>query len=151
MSEHKVIFFEELLTRNVKQLLTGRVNAILEEAEFSIPIIEYSPPSIPGSVTPVVAHTSCERTEKERLIRVYAYTLTITFYVLETPESELHLYAYAGAVSRAVCDNPSLGGIADRVEITGTKYIPPKKPNCGQEWELVITLRITKEKTIYDS
>jgi hypothetical protein len=71
--------------------------------------------------------------------------MTISFEFPETLESELHCYAYSGAVGRAIYDNPTLGGIADRAVITGKKYNPPKKLNCGQGWELSITLRVTVE------
>jgi hypothetical protein len=39
-----------------------------------------------------------------------------------------------------------LGGIVDKAVITGKKYNPPKFQNCGEGWELVITLRITIEE-----
>ena len=36
-------------------------------------------------------------------------------------------------------------GVADRVTITNKKYVPPKKANCGMDWELIISMRITVE------
>jgi hypothetical protein len=63
----------------------------------------------------------------------------------ESPESELHCYAYSGAISWAVYDNPTLGGVVDRAVIVSKKYNPPKKINCGQGWEVSIGLRVTIE------
>jgi hypothetical protein len=83
--------------------------------------------------------------EKERIIILDAYSLSITFSLPETPESELFCYAYSAAVCKALQENPTLGGVADRAVMIAKKYIPPKKINCGQGWELVLTLRITVE------
>jgi hypothetical protein len=35
--------------------------------------------------------------------------------------------------------------LVDRGVITGKKYVPPKKPYCGDGWELILTLRLTVE------
>jgi hypothetical protein len=108
-------------------------------------MIEFGDYSGGSSVNPVINLSTCERTEKERIVRQDAYTLTINFNFPETPESELFCYAYSGAVSRAVYDNKTLGGVADRAEVTGKKYNSPKKPNCGESWGLVLSLRVTVE------
>jgi hypothetical protein len=123
----------------VRKLLTGRVNELMQNAELKIPVID------DYLMNPTIELTSCEQTEKERIIRVDAYSLTITFLMPDTPESELHCYAYAGAISRVIYENPTLGGVAERVSIAGRKYIKPTKSNCGEEWRLVISLRITVE------
>jgi hypothetical protein len=60
----------------------------------------------------------------------------------------LHSYIYAWAVCRALEKNPTLGGAADRAFITAKKFIAPKKINCGQGWEVVLTLRVTVEGNI---
>ena len=152
-------FIEQQIITAVREILTGRINQMLRDSQFPVPLVEFGDYAegnlgsveprrgfLGGSaVVPVVALSSCERTEKERIIRVEAYSVTITFSLPETPESELHCYAYSGAVSRAIHDNPSLGGIADRAVITGKKYLSPKKPNCGDGWQLVISMRITVE------
>jgi hypothetical protein len=93
----------------------------------------------------VVALASCERTEKERIILLDAYSLTITFSMPENPESELYCYAYANAFDKALGENVTLGGVAERAVITAKKFIPPKKPSFGQGWEMVISLRVTVE------
>jgi len=129
----------------VKDILLGRVNEVLGEWQFIIPIFEFSEYQGRTAVVPVISLASCERTEKERIIRLDAYTLTITLTLQETPETELYCYAYTAAVCKALKENPTLGGIADRAEITGKKYVPPKKLNCGNDWEVVITLRVTVE------
>ena len=136
---------EPKIIEAVRGLLTGRVNEILREAEFVIPIIEFGDYEGGYAMSPVISLCSCERSDKERIIQLDAYTLTITFSLPETPEGELYCYAYSGAVSRALYDNPTLGGVADRAVITGKKYGSPKKPYCGEGWELVVTLRLTVE------
>ena len=85
--------------------------------------------------------------EKERIIRQDAYSLSIGFSFPETSESELHCYAYAGAVGRAIYDNPTLGGVVDRAVITSKVFKFPKKSNCGGDWGLVIGLRVTIDAT----
>jgi hypothetical protein len=145
MSEARALYIEETIVLAIKRLLSGRVNEILSDLIFHIPLIEFGDYSGGSAVVPVIALSTCERTEKERILRIDAYSLNITFELTETPESELHCYAYSGAVSRAFYENPSLEGIADRTVIIGKKYVQPKKPNCGEGWGLVITLRIVIE------
>jgi hypothetical protein len=139
------VFIEQQILGAVRGLLTGRVNELLGDMEFSIPAIEFYGYSGGGVVVPVVALFSCERSEKERIIRLDAYSLSITFTLIETPESELYCYAYADAVCKAVNENPTLGGVADRAVISGKKYLPPKKAIGGNEWEITISLRVTIE------
>ena len=136
-------FIETRIIDAIRGLLTGKVNERIRQSQFSIPIIEFGDYGCGYAVTPVITLNACECTEKERIIRLDAYSLIITFTLPESPESELYCYAYSGAVSRAVYDDPTLGGIAERVVISGRKYLPPKKPYCGEEWQLIISLRIT--------
>ena len=138
-------FIETGILRAVREFLFLRVNEILRESQYAIPVIEFGDYCGSGSVAPVISLTSCERTEKERIIRLDAYSLSITITFPETPESELYCYAYSGAISRAIYNNPTLGGVVDRAVITGKKYISPKKTHCGESWELLITLRVTVE------
>jgi hypothetical protein len=49
----------------------------------------------------------------------------------------------------ALKENPTLGGVVDRAVVVGEKYAPPKKPTFGQGWEVVLTLRVTVEGTVY--
>ena len=129
----------------VRGLLSGRVNGILRESQFAVPVIEFGEYAGGYSVAPVISLSSCERAEKERIIRLDSYSLSISFYVPESPESELFCYAYSGAVGRAVYDDPTLGGVVDRAVVIGKKYVAPRKPNCGEGWEVAINLRITIE------
>jgi hypothetical protein len=145
MSENQTIYIEEKIVKAVNSLLTGQVNEILKENQFIIPVIEFGDFRYGCTVAPVVSLSVCEQTEKERIIRLDAYTLLITFILIDTPESELQCYAYSGAVGRAIYEDPTLGGIVNRAVITGKKYIQPKIPHCGEGWGLVITLRITVE------
>jgi hypothetical protein len=133
----------------VRELLTGRVNELLGDMPLQIPFIEFSDYKGGAAVVPVIVLSSCERSEKERLLLIDAYSLSITFNVPETADVELFCYAYAAAVGKALYINPTLGGIADRVLVTGKKYIQPKTTNCGQDWQVLISLRITVEGTEY--
>ena len=146
-SEDKEDFIEARIIGAVRVLLTRRVNEILGDWEFAIPVIEFGDYSGGDSVVPVISLGLCERTEKERIIRLDAYSLTITISLPEMPESESYCYAYSGAISKALKDDPTLGGIADRAVVIGKKYNQPKRPNCGEKWEAVITLRITVEES----
>jgi hypothetical protein len=128
-----------------ENLLTGRVNELLQDYAFKIAPVEFDAPAGVGAVEPVLRLTECERGEKERIVRLDAYALTVSFYVSETDDSERDVYAYAAAIGTALAEDPTLGGVADRADITGKKYVPPKKAYCGDGWELILTLRITTE------
>jgi hypothetical protein len=138
-------FIEKQILDAVWKLLTERINEILGNWQFLIPLFENSEFQGRSAVVPTINLSACEQTEKERIIRVDAYLLTISFSLHETPETELYCYAYTTAVCKALKENTTLGGIADRVVVTGKKYNPPKKPHCGDEWEVVISLRVTVE------
>ena len=138
-------FIEQQIIGAVRKLLTGRVNELLHDFEFDIPIIEFGDYGCGYAVSPVISLSSCEKSEKERIIRLDAYSLAITFSLPETFETETQCYAYAGAVCMALKENPTFGGVADRAVVTGEKYTPPKLRNCGQDWEVVISLRVTVE------
>jgi hypothetical protein len=129
-----------------EELLTGPVNELLQEAEFQIAPIELDAPAGVGAAVPVLRLTECERTEKERIIQVDAYTLTITLTVPDSRDSERDAYAYGAVISQAVAEDSTLGGVADRAALIKKVYTPPKHPHCGELWELSITLRITIEE-----
>ena len=139
------VFIEQQIIEAVRGLLTGRVNEILGRWQFFVPLFEISDYQGRTAVVPAITLSGCERTEKERIIRLDAYSMTIAFTLQETPESELYCYAYASAVCKALGENPTLGGIVDRAAVTGKKYAPPKKAYGGNEWEVAITLRVTVE------
>jgi hypothetical protein len=145
----KPLFIEEILLNSLKKLLSGRVNELLGEIEYPIPPVEFGNyrggSAVVGACSPVISLSTCERSEKERIIRLDAYTLTIAFTVPEWPEGERNCYAYASSVATALGENPTLGGIADRAVLTGKKYVPPKCEGTGGDWGLVLSLRITVE------
>jgi hypothetical protein len=138
-------FVEQRIKAAVRRLLSGQVNELLGEMESPIPPVEIGNYRGGSAVVPVIALSACERTEKERIIRLDAYTLTIAFAVPEHADSELLCYAYAAAVDRALAEDPALGGVAERAVLTGKKYVEPKTPQCGDCWNVVLTLRITAE------
>ena len=145
MSDRRVLFTEEAIIGAVKKILDGRVNEIMRDWDYLMPVIDFK--SVGGSyaVAPVVSLSSCERTEKERIIRLDAYSLSVSFTLEEHEDGELYCYGYAYAFGKALGEDITLGGIADRAVLTGKKYVPPKKPKCGEGWGLVITLRVTVE------
>jgi hypothetical protein len=140
------LLIEESIVNAVKSLLLGRVNELLGEMEWHVPLVEFGDYRGDLVVVPVVGLTGCERSEKERVVRMDAYSLTITFAVPENPYGERNVYAYGWAVDRAVSGDPALGGVADRAALTGKKYVPPKHPGTGEGWEVVLTLRIIVEQ-----
>jgi len=143
------VFIEQQILVAIRKLLTEQVNKILSEWELLTPIIEFSKYS--RAVNPVIALNTCETTEKERIIRLDAYALTITFTVPESEDSEIFCYGYAHAICRAVNENQTLGGVVDRAVVTNKKYTPPKIAHCGMDWEVVISIRVTIEENNYDS
>jgi hypothetical protein len=145
----KSMFIEEKLLNSVKKLLSGRVNELLGETEYPIPPVEFGNYRGGSAVVPVIGLSTCERSEKERVIRLDAYTLTIIFTVPEHPAGERNCYAYAGAVATALGENPTLGGIASRAVLAGKKYAPPKQSGTGGDWEAILTLRLTVERGGY--
>jgi hypothetical protein len=145
----KELFIEEIIINSLKSLLAGRVNELLGETEYPIPPVEFGSYRGGSAIVPAVALSTCERSEKERIVRLDAYTLTIAFTVPEWPKGERNCYAYAVSVATALRENPTLGGIASRAELTGKKYVPPKQGGTGGEWEVILTLRLTVEGDNY--
>jgi hypothetical protein len=147
------MYIEETIINAVKALLSGRVNEILGETEDRIPPVEFGKDglgySAGGNVCPEVTLTQGEREEKDRIVKVDGYTLGITIRADERPSSwadgERVCYAYAGAVGRALAEDPTLGGTVDRAVFMRKKYTPPKKPGCGDGWEVAMTVRVTVE------
>jgi hypothetical protein len=150
MTDKSLFFIEENIINSVKKLFSGRVNELLGETEFPIPPVEFGSYRGGSVVSPVIGISTCERTEKERIIRLDAYSLTIAFTVPEHPSDqrsvgERNCYAYASTVATALLENPTLGGAASRAVLTGKKYSPPKHPGTEEGWEVTLTLRVTLE------
>jgi hypothetical protein len=141
-------FIEQQILAAFESLLTGRVNELLGEAKFQIAPLEFNAPAGVGVLAPVLRLTECERAEKERIVRLDAYSLTVTLQVPEGPSGGRDAYAYGAVISRAVAENCTLGGVADRAVLTGKKYVQPKTPHCGEGWQVAITLRVTVEGLI---
>jgi hypothetical protein len=133
----------------VRKLLTEKANELLGSIEYAIPLVEFGNYGGADVVFPGLSISTCELTEKERIIRLSAFTLTISFNVPDSPDSELHSYTYAWAVCRAFEGNATLGGIADRAVVTAKKFVPPKKIDRGQGWEVILTVRVTVEGSTY--
>jgi hypothetical protein len=141
----KGLFIEEIIINSLKSLLAGQVNELLEEAEFPIPPIEFGNYRGGSVISPVITLSTCERTEKERIIRLDAYTLTITFAVPETPAGERNCYAYASSVATVLRENPTLGGATSRAVLTGKKYTKPKQSGTGADWEVELKIHVLVE------
>jgi hypothetical protein len=145
----KSLFIEEILLNSVKKLLSGRVNELLGDMEYPIPPVEFGSYRGGSIVSPVITLSTCERSEKERIVRLDAYTLTIAFTLPEHPAGERNCYAYTAAIGRALSEDPALGGAAGRAVLTGKKYTPPKQNGTGGDWEVILTLRVTVEGGSY--
>jgi len=96
------LFIEQKIISAVREVLTGKINEMLRDVPCSVPPVEFGEYMGRSAVVPKIVISSCERTEKERIIRLDAYTLTVTFTLPETPESEKFCYIYSGAVSKAI-------------------------------------------------
>ena len=136
-------FIEQIIINAIKALLKGRVNELLREYSLNIPLIELGNDGCMYGMVPEISLSLCERTVKERIIRLDAYSLSITFTVPESHESEEQCYAIREAVCQAIYEAPTLSGIVDRAAVTGDKSTPPKKPGCGEGWVVAISLRLT--------
>jgi hypothetical protein len=142
----KSLFIEENIINSLKSLLVGRINELLREMEYPIPPIEFGSYRGGSFTAPAISLSTCERTEKEQIVRLDAYTLTIAFTVPEWPEGERNCYAYASTVATALRENPTLGGVADRAELAGKKYVPPKQSGTGGDWGLELKIHVLIEE-----
>jgi hypothetical protein len=151
MGDNRGLYMEESILNSLKSLLSGRVNEILGEVEFLVPPVEFSHKPNWGhySVTPELAISGCERSEKERVVLLDAYRVTITFNCPEQSDrrsaGERNCYAYAAAVDRGLREDPALGGAADYALLVKKDYKGPKVQGSGEGWEAVLTLRIVVE------
>jgi hypothetical protein len=135
------MFVEERILNGVKALLAGRVNELLGGADFNIPPVEFG--TYRGAAVPVISLSTCERSEKERIVLLDAYSLTITFSAAVRPDGERYCYGYAWAVVKALGENPSLDGAVNRAVPAGKKYIPPEQ--TGGAWAVRLSVRVTVE------
>lgn len=49
---------------------TGRVNEVLKETEFSLPLIEFGGYEGGSAVVPIISLSTCEHDEKERIMHI---------------------------------------------------------------------------------
>ncbi|MDR1903939.1 MAG: hypothetical protein LBQ88_16850, partial [Treponema sp.] len=75
MTDKKGLYIEEIIINSLKFLLFGRVNELLREAEFLIPPVEFTHKPNGGyySITPELSISTCERSEKDRIVLLDAY------------------------------------------------------------------------------
>jgi len=114
-------FIEQRIITAIRELLTGKVNEYLRDFDFQIPFVEFGVFRGVDIITPLITFSSCEQTEKERIVKQDSYFVTVTFPVLDTVESELYCFAYADVFYKALGDDVALGGAVDRAVITN-KY-----------------------------
>jgi len=138
-------FIEQRIISAVRKLLSGKFNDYLRVLDFQIPFVEFGIFRGVNVIAPLISISSCEQTEKERIVKQDIYSMTVVFPVLDSVESELFCFAYADAFNKALGDDVTLGGVVDRAVMTAKKYVPPKKINCGMDWEVVLNLKITVE------
>jgi hypothetical protein len=133
---------EEMLLEMTAALLGGAVNFYLNELDETVPLFEIDVRHKLGGygVVPDIDISECELSDKERVIKLQAYTLKISFCVKGSENKRL-LYIYAYAIEQAINDDPTFGSVADRVTLTHKKYF---QKDTGT-WDVVITLRATVE------
>jgi hypothetical protein len=129
-----------------RRLLTGRVNKLLADAQYPIPLVEFYDCEGGNVINPVLGLSTCERTEKELDNRQTAYALTISFSMPETSDSEFYCHAYAAAICNALEKDPTLEGVVNNAAVTGKKYNMPNEAYGNYERAVVLNLRVTVEK-----
>ena len=149
MSLTNDFFIEEEIEGALLRLLDEPVNYFLQEMELNAPPLDVCGKPGGEAVYPDVFLSECERTEKERIIRIDAYSVSITFPVPDSEEADVYCFAYAAAFEKALDTNPTLGGLVNRAVLTGKKYTRPKKPGCGEEWKLVLSVRVSVERVLH--
>ena len=127
------IFIEQQIINAVRELLSGKVNEVLAELNIKVPLIEFGQYCSESVIVPVIDLETCECSEKERIIRMDAYSLTISFTFPDTENSDLLCYAYSAVVKQALIENPTLDSVVDRAIITGKKY---------ENHKMIMTLRL---------
>jgi hypothetical protein len=132
---------EETLLEMTAELLTGAVNYYLSEFDVAVPQFETDSPRRLGAfgVRPEIEIAECELSDKERIIKLEAYTLKTSFQV-KGLDNKNHIYYYALAIQKAIDDDVTFGGVADRVTLTRKKYT-----QRDGMWDVVLTLRATLE------
>jgi hypothetical protein len=140
---------EKRILAAIKNLLEEKVNEYLEGCEFRLPVIDFSSGSGGDYVCPVMKLVTAERTEKDRIIQLDVYTLTLTLsFAFPDRDGERNCYVFAGAAEKALRENHALNGAADWVKMVRKEYKAPRRADTGEGWELVLTLRVTVEEEL---
>jgi hypothetical protein len=136
------VYREERIIGAVRKLLAEDVNELLEGSGDSVLPVEFAEGRGSGryGVAPEIRLACGERSEKDRVVLVDAYTVTITFVCMR---GECSSYPYAWAVDQALRADPTLDGVVDRVSLVKKTWAALKYPNEGIE--LTFTLRVTVE------
>jgi hypothetical protein len=148
MIENRILTHEKAITVAVKRLLRVEANKLLEEIEYPIPIIGFRRSTRGDVAIPGIVIFPCERTEKESIMNLLAYTVIIAIPVQDTDDSILHTFMYYAAVTKAFSDNNTLGRCVESGVIIEERIIPPKKLHNDEDWKVIITLRLSVEGTI---
>jgi hypothetical protein len=119
----------------VRGFLLGRVNTELAGTDYHVPLIKFK-----GSKGKTAIVSDIE-------ILVHdTFSVTVTYTLPETPESEFYCYAYGSAFCIAVKKDPTLGGVVEQAVVSEKKYVSPNTENSRREWQAVITLQIAISK-----
>lgn len=129
----------------VKNILSGRVNEIINDWAENLPVIEFGNYQSDKVITPIITLDDCVQTEKERIIKLDVYTLTISVSLPEMKEGEFFCYVYNAAIASALYQNPTLNGAVNSLAPVRKKYTPPKTNNCGEGWAITLNYQITVE------
>jgi hypothetical protein len=102
MSLTNDFFIEEEIEGCFLWLLDEPVNCFLQKMELNAPPLDVCDKPGRGAVYPDVFLSECERTEKEQIIRIDAYSVSITFPVPDSEEADVYCFAYAAAFEKAL-------------------------------------------------
>ena len=137
---------KEKLIAVIQDLLTDKVNEILSDMQFPIPLIDFSNNGTDKVIIPSLTLTSCDFAEKEYAMGLCTYLLNITFDVSDMKDSELCYYVYAAAVEKAIKEDVTLGGFAKLVVFSGKKYDLLQKTLAGEKKEVLLYYQITVDE-----
>lgn len=133
------------IIEEVRNILKGRVNEIINDWAENLPVIEFGNYQGDKVIIPIITLADCEQTEKDRIIKLDVYNLTIDIFLPEMQEGEYFCYIYNAAIALAFCQNPTLNGIANMVTPVKKKYNPPKINNCGEGWSITLNYQVKVE------
>jgi hypothetical protein len=142
LEENFMKTIEEKIEGAVWVLLLSGVNDFLEGIDDDVPALEG--PGF-GSRSPgaVVEFAAAERTEKERIVRMDAYTVKITINAAAS-----FCYRYAYALDKAIEADWTLGGLAERIQFEKRVYKKTINGGGNPACKAVFNLRVTVEQVI---